>query len=299
VGVSPATVRNDMTVLEREGYLTQPHTSAGRIPTEKGYRFFVDHLPPGELGPNQTRQVRSFFSHAHGELEAMLQSTSRMLSQLTSTTAVVIGEPQEASTFRSVQLVSLGPNTYLVVAVTSSGAVLKRTVEHAAAVTDDQLAAAGKAVAAAVVGARAGSVIAPVPPIGDPVADAVSIDAVAALREAVADDGTKVFVEGAARMADAFDAVPTLRQVLGLLEQQVAVVSLLNDVLDRGLTVAIGSETGVEPLAECALVVAPYVVGGEQAGTIAVLGPARMNYPETLAAVAVVSSRLSRLLTEG
>jgi len=76
-------------------------------------------------------------------------------------------------------------------------------------------------------------------------------------------------------------------------------LTLLRDVLDRGLTVAIGSETGVAPLAECSLIVAPYLVGGEQAGTIGVLGPTRMNYQETLAAVAVVSQRLSKLLTEG
>ena len=83
IGVSPATVRSDMTVLEREGYLAQPHTSAGRVPTEKGYRYFVDHLGPGELAASQARQVRSFFDHAHGELEQMLQSTSRLLAQLT------------------------------------------------------------------------------------------------------------------------------------------------------------------------------------------------------------------------
>ncbi len=99
IGVSSATVRNEMTMLEREGYLAQPHTSAGRIPTEKGYRFFVDALEgPAELGPAQVRQVRAFFSHAHGELEQMLRDTSQMLSKLTATTAVVVGEAGESAT---------------------------------------------------------------------------------------------------------------------------------------------------------------------------------------------------------
>src|SRR3712207_8916321 len=85
LAVSPATVRNEMAVLEREGYLVHPHTSAGRIPTDKGYRFFVDHLrtPPGPLAPSQKRQVEAFFARAHGELEQLLDDTGRLLTNLT------------------------------------------------------------------------------------------------------------------------------------------------------------------------------------------------------------------------
>src|SRR5688572_31026904 len=89
VGVSSATVRNDMAALEHEGYLRQPHTSAGRVPTDKGYRYFVDSLHgPGQLGTSQVQQVRSFFAKAHGEIEQMLHDTSRLLSDLTEHTAV-------------------------------------------------------------------------------------------------------------------------------------------------------------------------------------------------------------------
>ena len=113
------------------------------------------------------------------------------------------------------------------------------------------------------------------------------------------DEADQVYVGGAARMADAFDAVDTVRRVLELLEHQLIVVSLLHDVIDRGLSVAIGSETGLEPLAECSVVVAPYEVDGEPVGTIGILGPTRMNYPQALAAVATVSQRLGRRLREG
>jgi heat-inducible transcriptional repressor len=112
-------------------------------------------------------------------------------------------------------------------------------------------------------------------------------------------DADHVFVGGTARMASAFDAVETVREVLSILEQQLVVVSLMRDVLDRGLSVAIGSETGVQPLAECALVVAPYEVDGDKVGTIGVLGPTRMNYPQALSAVAVVSQQLGDRLSEG
>jgi heat-inducible transcriptional repressor len=100
-------------------------------------------------------------------------------------------------------------------------------------------------------------------------------------------------------MAAAFDAVDTVRQVLSTLEEQYLVVSLLRDLLDRGLSVAIGTEHGLEPLATCSIVVAPYETEGQRSGSIAVLGPTRMDYPRALATVAVVSQRLGRYLETG
>jgi heat-inducible transcriptional repressor len=108
-----------------------------------------------------------------------------------------------------------------------------------------------------------------------------------------------VYVGGASNIAAAFDAVDVVRNVLHTLEQQYVVVSLLRDVLHRGLSVAIGAEHGVEPLVACSVVVAPYIVEGEPIGTIGVLGPTRMNYPQALAAVDVVSERLGRRLSDG
>ncbi|HNE36550.1 MAG TPA: hypothetical protein PKZ82_08575, partial [Microthrixaceae bacterium] len=106
-------------------------------------------------------------------------------------------------------------------------------------------------------------------------------------------------VDGAAHVAGSFETRETVEQVLTILEQHFVVVSLLREMIDGGLTVAIGSETGVETLADCALVVAPYSAGGTPAGAIAVLGPTRMDYAETVSTVSVVSRRLSRMLTDG
>ena len=127
----------------------------------------------------------------------------------------------------------------------------------------------------------------------------VCAQAAASLRRDDGDGPDHVFVGGTSQVARAFDAIETVREVLGVLEQQYVVVTLLRDVLDRGLQVAIGTETGMAPLAECALIVAPYQADGEPAGTIGVLGPSRMDYPQAMAAVAVVSHRLSQRLTEG
>ena len=293
VAVSSATVRNDMTQLEREGYLVQPHTSAGRIPTEKGYRFFVDTLTgTGSMSPTNARLVRDFFATTHGELEQMLAETSRLLSDVTGTAAVVVGEANEVSTVRSVQLVDLS------VMVMSNGAIVKRTMELEDDVTSSELGAAQAMVNETLVGSSL-QAARPTLACAQQVGAALATSAVAALREAAEAEGQHMFVDGRSRIAGSFDARETIEAVLGILEQQFVVVSLLKELVDGGLAVSIGSESGVAPLADCSLVVAPYQVGGESVGAIAVLGPTRMNYPETLSAVALVSQRLSRLLTEG
>jgi heat-inducible transcriptional repressor len=306
VQVSSATVRNDMATLEQEGYLRQPHTSAGRVPTEKGYRFFVDHLgQPGSLRGPGAQQVRSFFDQAHGELEQMLHDTSRLLGDLTRSAGVVIGPAPGEASIRSVQLVGISQSTALVVAVLSNGGVEKHALDLTdggpalqGGVGEERMNAATAHLAAALLGAVRSNLPA-VASSGDPAVDALCELAVTSLRSDRGTEPDHVFVGGTARIAEAFDALETVREVLGILEQQYVVVTLLRDVLDRGLQVAIGTETGMAPLAECALIVAPYQAEGEPAGTIGVLGPARMDYPQAMAAVAVVGRRLSQRLSEG
>jgi heat-inducible transcriptional repressor len=300
VDVSSATIRNEMAQLEADGYLLQPHTSAGRVPTEKGYRFFVDHLRgPVHLPGASADQVRAFFQRAHGEVEDMLAATGRLLSNLTDLASVVVSPSSAEMTIRSVQLVGLTSTSALVVLVLSDGSVEKHAVELPDGVGDERLGAATAHLTLHLRDAvRSG--LPAVPATGDEATD----DLVARTAEALSPTEPRsgrshLYIDGTFRVAQAFDAIETVRSVLGILEQQYVVVTLLRDVLDRGLQVAIGSETGVAPLAECALVVAPYEVEGERFGTIGVLGPTRMNYPQALAAVAVVSDRLSDRLAEG
>jgi heat-inducible transcriptional repressor len=299
VSVSPATVRNEMMALEQEGYLSQPHTSAGRVPTDKGYRFFVDSLVgPGHLDPTRRQQVKSFFDTAHGAIEDMLHSTSQLLAGLTDYAAVVVGPAHEQATIRSVQLVGLGTRTGLLVAVLSNGVIEKATVDLAEDIDDARLGAATMHLSKCLIG----NTLADLPalaPSGDDELDDICGAALRALAAGHGKEPDHVYVGGVSRMAQAFDAVETVRQVLTTLEQQFVVVSLLRDVLDRGLSVAIGAEHGLVPLAECSVVVSPYEVDGEPAGSIGILGPTRMHYPEALAAVAVVSQRLGRRLSEG
>lgn len=300
MSVSPATVRNEMGLLERDGYLAQPHTSAGRVPTDKGYRFFVDSITgTGRLEPAQAQQIRSFFASAHGELERLLASTSRFLSGLTDYAGVVVRQGADPAHVRSVQVVGIAPRVAVLVAVLGSGAVDKHTLELADEPSDEQLAAASAHLSSNLAGQPAGA-LSVVPRTEDPVVDRVVVAAVKALSQDPAPDAAaQLFVGGAARMASAFDAVDTIRQVLDILEQQFVIVTLIRDVLDRGLSVAIGAEHGVQPLSDCSIVVAPYEVGGERAGTVGILGPTRMHYQQALAAVAVVSKQLGRALSDG
>jgi hypothetical protein len=165
VQASSATVRNDMALLEQEGYLDQPHTSAGRVPTEKGYRLFVDTMvEPMPLGGEQSQQVRSFFARTHGELEGLLHDTSRLLSDLTQYAAVVTAPAAESATVRSVQLVGLTPRHALVVLVLSNGSIGKHGVDFSDDVSDATLGAATAHLSRHLVGLAARAVPGDLPP---------------------------------------------------------------------------------------------------------------------------------------
>ncbi|MGH9279705.1 MAG: heat-inducible transcriptional repressor HrcA [Acidimicrobiales bacterium] len=297
LAVSTATVRNELAVLERDGYLDHPHTSAGRVPTDKGYRFFVDHLTPA-LSQPQRQRVQDFFARAHGEIEQMLHDTTNLLSDLTHYAALVVPPSRDRATVRSVQVIGLGSGVAVAVAVLSDGTVTKAVVE-ADGPSEDTLAAATVQLSRHL----AGQVLEddpPVPRTGDDVTDRVVASVRNALGRARSVEPDQLFVGGAAEMATTFDAIETVRRVLAILEQQYVLVSLLRQAIhDDRLSVAIGAEHGVEPLAQCSLIVAPYEYEGTRLGTIGVLGPTRMNYPQAIAAVGVVSQRLGKAIREG
>lgn len=297
INVSSATVRNEMAMLESEGYLIQPHTSAGRIPTDKGYRFFVDNLAaPGTLDQAATRQVGDFFSAAHGRLEELLHQTSNLLADLTHSAAVVVGPKAEAAPIRSVQIVTLSSTAATVVVVLANGSVENTTIELTEDDDDIRVDTASAYLAAGLVGAALGS-LTEVAPSGDPAVDRIC--SVALNELAKVGSGDLVYTGGASEVARAFDAVEVVRSVLHTLEQQFVVVSLVSDIVGRGMSVSIGGEHGIEPLAACSLVVSPVVIDGEHLGSVGILGPTRMNYPQALATVDVVSELLGHRIEEG
>ena len=305
MAVSSATVRNDMAALEREGYLMHPHTSAGRIPTDKGYRFFVDNLVPnGALGSIEQAKVGSFFETAHFRLEETLQRTSMLLAQLTNYASVVIGPTAEVAVVRSVQLVRLSSHHVTAVAVLSNGAVENEQIEINSDVSDDEILVANEKLRELMIAKPLRDVAAHRKMSRRSGTSFGASDVINVLCEKVLSaldrgrNDENFYVGGVAQMAEAFDAVEIVRNVLHTLEQQYVVVTLVRDMLNRGVSVAIGAEHGVEPLSACSVVLAPVRADGDTVGTVGVLGPTRMNYPQALATVDLVSDRLGRRLTE-
>jgi len=301
LNVSSATVRNEMTVLEREGYLTHPHTSAGRIPTDKGYRFFVDQFGrAGDLPSQQRQLVSQFFATASGALEDLLHETSVLLSRITSHAAVVVGPPSELARVRSVQLVHLHDHLLLLVVVLSSGAVEREAIDVGRVIDDTRVAAASQLLDTRL----RDSVLTALPVIaatGDPDTDALVVAARDALGRRGSDTRSEpVFVGGTSRIAaehDAFGASDTVARILEMLEQQFVVVTLVRDLLDNDVTVRIGAENERTELRDCSVVLAPFEVDGATAGTVGILGPTRMDYLRAMSAVAVVSRRLGDHIT--
>jgi heat-inducible transcriptional repressor len=305
LGVSSATVRNDMTILEREGFLVQPHTSAGRVPTDRGYRFFVDNFDgqPG-LAPAQRRVVSDFFTlfqSAHQVLEDLLHETSQLLARVSSHTAVVVGPHVEGDTVRSVQLVNLQPSVVLALAILSTGRV-EKCVLHVPAETDDATIATASALLDTQLAGAGWNQLPELRPIAGPAADSLAREARDALRSRAQQELVEpLYVGGASRLAAEHEAFPTTdsaARLLELLERQVEVVSLVHDLLDQGnTTIRIGSENSIDELRDCSIVIAPYRVDGEVAGTVGVLGPTRMDYRQALAAVEAISQQLGDVLS--
>lgn len=310
LAVSPATIRHELGMLESDGYLEQPHTSAGRIPTEAGYRFFVDHLAPGRLDRADIRKVSSFFAHAQGQIEERLSEVSQLLSQLTAYAALVVAPSHDGEAVRSAQLVDLGNRRLMFLLVTSSGSVERVFIDtsgdhKASPIKPADIDAAATWLETQLVGQSRLAVhkLAIDAEVRAQVATQLRTGAARLVLMVLAEmsrDSTEpadLYVGGVSAVTEGFDAIETVRSVLSLLEEQLMVVCLLRDLIERGLSVAIGTETGMEPLAECSVVVAPYSVDGRAVGSVGLVGPTRMDYSKALAAVQVVSERLGASLT--
>ena len=300
LGVSPATVRNDMAVLEEEGFITQPHTSAGRVPTDKGYRLFVDRLTTVKpMTPAERRAIATLLDGAV-DLDDVVHRSVRLLAQLTRQVAVVQYPTLSRSTVRHIELVALGPTRLLTVLILSTGRVEQRLVDVSMALTDEVLAdlrarvnraATGQTIAEAVTALRSLATEVPtVAPVGEALAEAMS--------DHRSDE--RVVVGGAANLArfgDSFDSA--VRPLLEALEEHVVLLKLLGEATTGDtVTVRIGHEGPYRELASTSVVATGYGPGEEALATLGIVGPTRMDYPGTMAAVRAVARYVSRILDE-
>jgi heat-inducible transcriptional repressor len=296
--VSSSTVRNELSELETRGLLTHPHTSAGRVPTERGYRYYVDRLleqlepRPGSFPLDLTR-VRS-------EVESALQATTEMLSQVTHLLALVSAPPPEAATIHHVEVLQLQPQVVMVVVITSAGGVTKRVyafpeaidpglVKWAAHYLDDQL-----------VGVQLGTVLLRrrlEDPGLTPTERGFLGTLASAFTELVDDRGERLFVGGAAGLLDdvRVDELAAVHGLIGLLEERRALLDVLAESLDpRRPFVRVGPELAHPALRDLALVGAAYGIANRTLGAVSLLGPVRMDYEKAIQSVRAAASELSR-----
>jgi heat-inducible transcriptional repressor len=303
LGVSPATIRNDMASLEEEGYIAQPHTSAGRVPTDKGYRLFVDRLSAVKaLSAAERRAIETFLDGAV-DLDDIVHRTVRLLAQLTRQVAVVQYPSLSRSTVRHVELVPITATRLMLVLITDTGRVEQRVLEVASAVDEDSVAALRAAVNNRVAGRRFTEVPGlltdlheAVRPELRPTATAV----IAVLLETLVErPEERVALAGTANLAlSPLDFPMTLRPVLEALEEQVVLIRLLGEAAHPGeLTVRIGDENPYEALYPAAVVSTSYTAGDTALANLGVVGPMRMDYPGTMGAVRAVARYVGHILS--
>jgi heat-inducible transcriptional repressor len=299
--VSPATIRNDMATLEEEGYLTQPHTSAGRIPTDKGYRLFVDRLATVKpLSPAERRAISTFLSGA-ADLDDVVARTVRLLAQVTQQVAIVQYPVVSTAVIRHIDVIRLHPDRALLLLVTSTGRITQTSVELPVETRDDQIEAAAVRIAAGVRNMTSAQAVRALSGMAaDEGADVVLGIVVHALTALLAGDpATRVVVGGVqnvARFGEDFHTA--MEPVLEALEEQVVLLRLLGEVRDD-VTVRIGHENEHVGLQSTSVVASGYGMPDDAWATLGVVGPTRMNYPSTMASVRAVARYVGRFLAEG
>lgn len=301
LGVSSATIRNDMAALEDEGLITAPHTSAGRIPTDKGYRLFVDQISAVKpLSQAERRAIQSLLEGSD-DLDDVLDRTVRLLSQLTNQVAVVQYPHLSRALVRHIEFVLLAPRQVLVVLIANTGKVEQRVIDVGQELGEDALAS----LRARFLGSVSGTPLTLLPQTLQAVAAACSpgqrhaAQALCRGLEALAQSSReeRMVMAGTANLARSNVDFPlSIGPVLEALEEQVVMLQLLGDMAQdpRGVTVSIGRENPYDGLAEASVVATGY--GPDSTAKIGVLGPTRMDYPTTMAAVRAVARYLSRIL---
>ncbi len=309
LSVSAATVRSDMAVLEEAGYVTHPHTSAGRIPTDKGYRYFVDALrgqvsDDPEVSAEQEALLDDLLTGAT-DLEDLLRKATSALSRLTRFAGLVAAPALDRSRMKHIELVQLSPLTVLAVSIADTGRVSKRMIELADPIDDVDLQRVRHAINSAATGLRgieAPDAIAGLS-AGAPSELAELIDRVAdAVRSGMQDvDGRSagLFVGGTAALAEEgqFARLEQVKGVYETLEEQVVVLQVLQDALaDADPGIRIGAELPLSELQACAIVATSYDAANDSEGQIGVLGPSRMDYRAALGSVRAVADTLERAI---
>ncbi|UOF88911.1 heat-inducible transcriptional repressor HrcA [Fodinisporobacter ferrooxydans] len=305
---SAATIRNEMSDLEELGFLEQPHTSAGRIPSKKGYRFYVDHLlDPFELKSHDIVSMRSLFVKKMDQLEQIVQHTAHILSSLTNYTSIVLGPQIYEHNVRRIDLIPLRDRSAVVIIVTDTGHVENRTVQIPEHVSVDAIEQFVRILNDKLTGvplyqirSRMYSEI-----MQEMQKHLETYEEALAILDQIShpDQEGRVYLGGTTKMLSQpeFRDIEKVKPLFDMFEHTQQVVQILGPPEQLGIQIRIGLENGVEPLQNCSIITSTYSIQGKPAGTIGVLGPTRMDYGRVIRILAeltdVLSTALNRIQT--
>lgn len=291
--VSSATVRNELARLESYGFIAKPHTSAGRVPTHQGYRYYVDHCSPARLRSATHDRIRTFFADVHHEVSRLLKETSGLVSDLTHLPAVVIGPHGEVDRIHAVHLVRIGASTLLVVVIAETGQVTQQIISLEFEPTDEQLDEAERVIEQVYAGRDRDEANEDQRLRGSDLPDVVRriIDPVHDELQGVELSEPELFVGGASQLAGLWADLAIVHRMLDLLERDSDLQSILGEATD-GTSVRIGEEIG--DTLDLAVVSTPF--GPRRTGRIGVIGPMRMDYRRTIRVVEEVGESLEETL---
>lgn len=307
LGVSPATIRNEMSDLEESGYIEQPHTSAGRIPSVKGYRYYVDNLMEKErLTSGQVQAIRHLLAGSTQEMDQFMRSCCNMISQMTNYTAIVALPEHGQGTVENLQLVPVNERQVILILIASTGVVRHKLIDLPAPILPHQLALVEQELSRQLVGQELQKISLEKQRqmIRDLQLKAKTAEQVFDLLEQTLSPTAeqRIFTSGVMKMLSQpeFQDLEKLKKVFSLLEEDDQVYQLLHTAnIGQGeLTVTIGGEMPVDGAKECSMVLANYFVDGQKAGSIGVLGPTRMSYGKTISLMEQMAKELSRALSD-
>lgn len=303
MGLSSATIRNEMSDLEELGYLDQPHVSAGRVPSAKAYRLYVDELlKRGRIPSTDTIAVREHFQGRVRQMGDVIDHAAQVLSSLTHYTAVVLPPKGREPRIRTLQLVPVSAVSALVVIVTDSGIVRDTVIRVSDQLDSDTLYAISRMLTQELAGMTLGEAGARIPEISRRMQSNEAV--LAGVHQLLSAAGEKpvghVAVGGSSNMLSypEYSDVEKARNFLSLMETRDKLAQIIANQGEMAFTVRIGPETGVPEMVDCSIVTATYQSGRGQKGTIGIIGPTRMQYSKVLSILGTMGQQLSRMLQD-
>ncbi|OPA78383.1 heat-inducible transcriptional repressor HrcA [Paenibacillus selenitireducens] len=302
VSYSPATIRNEMSDLEELGFLEQPHTSAGRIPSHKGYRYYVDHLVQfGTLLPTELEMMKSFFAEKLNATEQVIQHAATILANMTNYTSIVLGPEMFSTSLRHFQLLPLTDTTAVAIVVTNTGHVENKTVTLPAGISSSDLEQMVNLLNHKLVGVPLYKLKSQLfSEVGDEMSRHVSqYEELIGIVENVlkSDEENRVFLSGATNMLTQpeFKDVDKVKTILDLLDETPTLLKMISSA-QNGIQVRIGTENNHQAINNCSLITATYTMDGEAMGTIGILGPTRMEYGKVIGLLDFLSKNMTAVL---